>query len=176
MKHLGIYGAARLAAALLLLSPAAAVFAEDFAQAQAEKACVDEDLPTLFNAMAVSDPVMRQYLAKSVTLSDAEGVLSVHFNEYDALPIAMLDYSYVTRRSFEAWQKDAAAPLDYVSVEFNQSQDNRWRLDWAQLSGPPNEGGEASEQPQPTGRAGYLLFFPTQSCWELVQDHLESAG
>lgn len=158
---------------LVGMGPANAQDGDDFARDQAEAACQSGDLPALFNAMALSDAVMRDFLAETVTMSLPDGHKNIPARDYEALPIGMLDYSYVTRASLDAWEKDASAELTYVQMEFNQSNDNRWRADWTELTGPILEGGEDDEQPQPTGRAGYLLFYPTQTCWEMVQDSID---
>lgn len=155
------------------IGPANAQDGDDFARGQAEAACQSSDLPALFNAMALSDAVMRDFLAETVTMSLPDGHKDIPASDYEALPIGMIDYSYVTRASLDAWEKDASAELTYVQVEFNQSNDNRWRADWTELTGPLLEGGEPEEQPQPTGRAGYLLFSPTQTCWEMTQDSVD---
>lgn len=167
-----------LAAMLITLGAVGPAVADSHALAaeQSAAACAARDLPALFNAMAISDVVRQQYLAEKVTVADADGVRPVLRDDYARLPIGQLDFSYVTSASLSAWEADPAAPLTYVQVEFNQSQDDRWRVDWSELSGPLLEGGDADMQPEPVGRSGYLLFFPTATCWELVEDHIDAAS
>lgn len=162
------------ALALLFLTTAPVLAAGDLPREQAEKACSARDLPGLFNAMTLSDAVLREFLAPEVTVSEGDSVTRVAPADYDSLPIRLLDFSYVTRASFGLWEADPEAGLDYVAVEFNQSQDDRWRVDWQQMSGPILEGASDVEQPRPVGASGYLLFYPTPSCWHMVQDHVDT--
>lgn len=150
--------------------------ADGLAAEQSAAACAARDLPALFSAMTLSDSILRSYLAESVVFSDGETTQRIERAAYAGLPIGTLDYTYVTRGALEAWEADPAAPLTYVQVEFNQSQDDRWRVDWTELSGPILEGGDDDMQPVPVGRSGYLLFFPTATCWELVEDHIDAAS
>lgn len=146
---------------------------DGLAHEQAEAACKGEDLPALFSAMAMSEAVTRDYLAETVRIVKPDGKADMASDAYGPLPIAMVDFSYVTRASYDAWDKYPQAALVYVEMTFNQSSDNRWRADWVELSGPMIEGGEAEEQPEATERTGYFLFFPTETCWELVEDHVD---
>lgn len=176
MRKLICAGLAASVLGLGLLPGAALVQEVDMdglAREQAEAACKGEDLPALFSAMAMSEAVTRDYLAETVRIVKPDGRADMAADAYGPLPIAMVDFSYVTRASYDAWDKYPQAALVYVEMTFNQSSDNRWRADWVELSGPMIEGGEAEEQPESTERTGYFLFFPTETCWELVEDHVD---
>lgn len=149
----------------------------------ARSACAARDFPGLFTAMASSAAVRRKYTANSIEVSllDQQGAtLSsslVASNAYDGFPVRQVDYYYKPARPVIAGDQD-----EYLDVEFNQSQDDVFSVDWARVHYDGNsEGGDdlgriigPDGAPLPPGEHprsdGQLLFKPTSDCWQLEAD------
>lgn len=160
-----------IAVTSVLFAPAS--FAKDKAQPtlseqdstfldMASGACVAQDFSGLFEAMARSDAVVRRYSSDKITLAGNGEVREIDHDGYHDFPVALLDYSWVTRASAAAAGQSSNAQIQFLSLEMNQSQENSWRVDYALAD---EEGGS----PVPNGKpSGSLLFEPKGNCWELV--------
>jgi hypothetical protein len=91
--------------------------------------------------------------------------------QYKELPIALIDYSYITSRSAKGNPRN----WENVHIEINEAQDGRVRVDWVRIA-RNRQFDEESISPKvgiPYGPSGYLLFRPTTDCWELTHDVIE---
>ena len=149
----------------------------------AEAACKAVDFGPFFRAFGSSWAVREKYAASSVRVGVEGHSVDVPKRRYldqNDYPVSPMDNDYVTAESATLFGSKAGTTwrdLRYVSVEFNTANDNRRRVDWLpgifdkNLDPPPpglEEGlGALVRQ---TGAGGYLLFYPTKDCWELVSD------
>jgi hypothetical protein len=88
--------------------------------------------------------------------------------QYKELPIALMDYSYITSRSAKGNPRN----WENVRIEINEAQDGRVRVDWV-LIRPNRQFDEESISPEagvPFGPRGYLLFRSTPTCWQVTHD------
>ena len=149
----------------------------------ADRACNAVDFESFFKAYSGSWAVRAKYTAATVThgatgKSRAEPRRS--YLDQNAFPIAPMDYEFVTAESAAAFETKPDASwrdLSYVQLEFNTANDNRRRVDWLpgifqkhQTPPPPELEEGLGELVRATGGGGTLLFFPTETCWELVED------
>lgn len=149
----------------------------------ADGACNAVDFSSFFKAFTGSWAVRAKYTAATVTHGMTGQSRSLPRRDYLALndfPIAPMDYDYVTAASAAAFEGKPDASwrdLSYVQLEFNTANDNRRRVDWLpgifqkhQTPPPPELEEGLGELVRATGGGGTLLFFPTETCWELVED------
>ncbi|MBU0825894.1 MAG: hypothetical protein KKA44_05440 [Alphaproteobacteria bacterium] len=149
----------------------------------AEGGCNAVDFPSFFKAFSGSWAVREKYTAAMVT-QGMTGKSSAQprgaYLDRNDFPIAPMDYEFVTAASAAAFENKPDASwrdLSYVRLEFNTANDNRRRVDWLpgifqkhQTPPPPELEEGLGELVRATGGGGTLLFFPTETCWELVED------
>ncbi len=149
----------------------------------ADGACNAVDFASFFKAYSGSWAVREKYTAATVTYGMTGKSRAKPRRQYldqNDFPIAPMDYEFVTAESAARFESKPGASwrdLSYVRLEFNTANDNRRRVDWLpgifqkHLTPPPPELEEGlGELVQETGGGGTLLFFPTATCWELVED------
>lgn len=149
----------------------------------ADGACSAVDFPSFFKAFSGSWAVRAKYTAATVEQGVTGQSRSEPRRDYlgrDAFPVAPMDYEFVTAASaaaFEAKPDASWRDLSYVRLEFNTANDNRRRVDWLpgifqkhQTPPPPELEEGLGELVRATGGGGTLLFYPTETCWELVGD------
>lgn len=148
----------------------------------AEAACRQNDFRGFFTAFTGSWAVRDRYTADQVSFGQTGQSRRISRQTYandDRYPVATMDYFYVTSESAAQFDRNGgdAKSLRYVQVEINQAGDGRNRVDWLpgifekDLTPPPRELGDGlGDLVQETGSGGYLLFYPTATCWELVDD------
>mgnify|MGYP003430849543 CR=1 FL=1 len=140
---------------------------------QAEAACKNYEFNSFFEAFLRSDKVRAKYSAGQVA-KVRDGVSeTVAGSAYRDFPLGMLEYSWVTADSVRKNEAGLPPPYEYVELEINVAGDRRARVDWVRMgykNGSPDEGGEEDDRTGAYGKPGYLLFYPTDACWELVQD------
>jgi hypothetical protein len=141
----------------------------------ATTACAAGDFPRFFEAFAKSAEVREEYTAANVTMTTGKIKRTIRGSDYRAFPIGMIDNSWVSSLSAMRLAEGIDKPFEYMSVKFNTSSNNRVRIDYTQVTyalGSPSEGGDDVETPNkatPVGKPGYVIFYPTKDCWELVQ-------
>ena len=149
----------------------------------ADGACNAVDFESFFKAYSGSWAVRAKYTAASVTHGMTGKSVAQPRRSYldrDDFPIAPMDYDFVTAESAAAFESKPDASwrdLSYVQLEFNTANDNRRRVDWLpgifqkhQTPPPPELEEGLGELVRATSGGGTLLFFPTETCWELVED------
>ncbi len=149
----------------------------------ADGACNAVDFASFFKAYSGSWAVREKYSAATVNYGMTGKSRAVPRSEYlgrDDFPVAPMDYDFVTAESAAAFESKPGASwrdLSYVALEFNTANDNRRRVDWQpgifqkhQTPPPPELEEGLGEMVRATGGGGTLLFFPTETCWELVED------
>ena len=131
-------------------------------------ACSSRDARAFIQAIVFSPAVARRFMAPTLDVIEPGGKRRVTRQAYAGLPIAMMDYSWVTAESALSVQANGPGPMTSVKVEINQSSDNRIAVEWTpvQYEGGDGEGGEA----RPIGPGGTLLFYPEGDCWNLIED------
>jgi len=149
----------------------------------ADRACNAVDFESFFKAYSGSWAVRAKYTAATVThgpTGKSRAEPRAAYLDQNAFPIAPMDYDFVTAESAAAFETRPDASwrdLSYVQLEFNTANDNRRRVDWLpgifqkhQTPPPPELEEGLGELVRATGGGGTLLFFPTEACWELVED------
>ncbi len=148
----------------------------------AEAACRQNDFKGFFKAFTGSWAVRERYTADQVSFGQTGQSRRLSRQTYadeDRYPVATMDYFYVTSESAAQFDRNGGDPksLRYVQIEINQAGDGRNRVDWLpgifekDLTPPPRDLGDGlGDLVQETGSGGYLLFRPTATCWELVDD------
>ncbi|MBW8297199.1 hypothetical protein [Sphingopyxis sp.] len=149
----------------------------------ADGACNAVDFPSFFKAFSGSWAVRTKYTAATVTHGMNGKSRAAPRREYldrNDFPIEPMDSEFVTAASaaaFETKPDVSWRDLSYVQLEFNTANDNRRRVDWLpgifekhQTPPPPGLEEGLGELVRATGGGGTLLFFPTATCWELVED------
>lgn len=133
---------------------------------QAERACKSDDFKSFLEAALRSKPVRLAYFTSPITT--ATGMQPVVRYSF---PIQILDYNYVTSETAGI----ASGEREYVQLEFNQAQDERYRVDWVRIDFGKNgnDEGETPEDDKTYGPHGFLIFKPTTDCWTLVEDGVE---
>lgn len=146
--------------------PAALTETDRIMLEQAERACKSDDFKSFLEAALRSKPVRLAYFTSPIaTATGMQSVVRYRF------PIQILDYNYVTSDSAEK----ASGEREYVQLEFNQAQDERYRVDWVRIDFGKNgnDEGETPEDDKTYGPHGFLIFKPTTDCWTLVEDGVE---
>lgn len=149
----------------------------------ADGACNAIDFASFFKAYSGSWAVREKYTAATVTygmVGKSRAKPRRQYLDQNDFPIAPMDYEFVTAESaaqFESKPNASWRDLSYVRLEFNTANDNRRRVDWLpgifqkhQTPPPPELEEGLGELVRATGGGGTLLFFPTETCWELVED------
>jgi hypothetical protein len=142
----------------------------------AKTACAASDFKQFFEAYARSAEVRAEYTADTVSVARNGQKSQIAGNEYRAFPIGMIDHSWVSSLSAMRLAEGIDKPFEYMDLEFNTASDNRVRVDYSRVDyalGSPSEGGDEVEAPNAktrVGTPGYVIFYPTKDCWELVQD------
>lgn len=149
----------------------------------ADGACNAVDFESFFKAFSGSWAVREKYTAATVTYGmtgESAAQPRRSYLDRNEFPIAPMDYEFVTAASAAAFESKPDASwrdLSYVQLEFNTANDNRRRVDWLpgifqkhQTPPPPELEEGLGELVRATGGGGTLLFFPTETCWELVED------
>jgi len=148
----------------------------------ARTACANQDFKTLFSAMAVSKAVRQKYSAPTIEVSvfDGKGNVStrkVARTAYDDFPVRQVDYYYKPAKPKMAGDED-----EYLDLQFNESQNEVFSVEWARVHyDGKSEGGDdlgniigPDGKPLPPGTHpdadGQLLFEPTRDCWQLQSD------
>lgn len=142
----------------------------------AEAACRQNDFSGFVAAYARSPIVRARHTAANIQHGQSGASKPVTRDRYLAgnlFPITMIDTYWITsesRRAFDAADGDAQL-LVIAQLETNMASDRRARVDW--VSGrmdydPQIDEGEGTFVQ--TGPGGYLLFYSTKDCWELVED------
>ncbi len=130
---------------------------------QAERSCKSGEVKSFLEAALRSKPVRLRYFIKPV--KTAMGIRSV---ESYSFPFQIMDYNYVTAESVEK----APGDREYVQLDINQAQDERFRVDWIRIDFGKNgnDEGETPDDDKTYGPQGFLIFAPTAKCWTLVED------
>lgn len=149
----------------------------------ADGACEAVDFASFFRAFGGSWAVREKYTAATVTFGMTGKSTAQPRRAYldrNDYPISPMDNAYATAASVRLFDSKADASwrdLSYVELEFNTANDNRRRVDWLpgmfqkhQTPPPPELEEGLGELVRATGGGGTLLFFPTETCWELVED------
>lgn len=148
----------------------------------AEGGCRTDDFGSFLRAYGGSWAVREKYTAATVqfgTRGRSRAMPRQQYLDQNNFPITPIDYFWGTADSYRNFEANGDDPskLVYVQVEFNTAADNRRSVEWIpgifqkDLNPPPPELQEGlGELVQQTGAGGQLLFYPTDTCWELVQD------
>lgn len=133
---------------------------------QAKTACKNADFKQFFEAVLRAQPVRERYFPAPIQTASRKVAVS----EY-RFPIQIMDYSYIVAGSEQRGPNN----WEYVKLEFNQAQDERYRVDWVRVDFGPNgdDEGATPEDDREYGPRGYLLFYPTKECWTLVEEGVE---
>lgn len=170
---------AAFVAAALFVAPAAAqdvgqalTDAEVDAQslAAAANACQGGRFNEFWGSFVQSGAVRARYTAEQVRFGDVGRSRTMARTDYAAsrsFPVALWDYAWVAANSTN---REAQLGPDFLDLSINQSSSNRVRVDWVRRTGGNFEGLDTPESYTTFGQPGYLLFMPTESCWELVED------
>jgi len=149
----------------------------------ADGACNAVDFPSFFRAFSGSWAVRDKYTAATVTHGMTGKSTAQPRRQYldqNDFPVSPMDFEFATAESVKIFDSKSDASwrdLSYVQLEFNTANDNRRRVDWLpgifqkhQTPPPPELEEGLGELVRATGGGGTLLFFPTETCWELVED------
>lgn len=133
---------------------------------QAEAACKASDFTAFFEAMLRSRAARLRYF--EARIRTPEGLTDV--GDY-RFPIELIDQSFIIAGS----AANGPDNWEYVKLEFNQAQDERYRVDWVRVDLGPNgdDEGATPEDDREYGKRGYLLFRPTTACWTLAEEGYE---
>jgi hypothetical protein len=138
---------------------------------QAEKACRNSEFRSFFEATLRSKPVRERYFTTPIKTEQGER-LADSYN----FPFQIVDTYYVTTNTASRTPKD----WEHAVLDINQASDNRVRVDWVRIDYGPggndegaDDGGAQLADDKEYGPRGYLLFYPTHDCWELVKDGVE---
>lgn len=163
----------KLFAALLAIAGAPALAGEDPAIAQmfldeAAEACRTNDVDAFFEAFLQSEAVRKAHTARDLTVvtnaASGREARTVAGESYADFPLAIFDYYYTTAEGVDE------NGYTHVLIEKNQSADNRLRIDWVRVSyDGQGEGDDPGNIVDSGAEPGVLLFYPTPTCWELVQ-------
>ena len=148
----------------------------------AQGACRSGDFNGFFLAFAGSWAVRDKYMAGKVNFGQEGRSRAMPRQQYldqNNFPVSPIDFYWATADSYRNFEANGDDPdkLVYVQLEFNTASDNRRRVDWtpgifeAHVDTTGKEFGDGlGELVEQTGPGGYLLFYPTDDCWELVED------
>lgn len=150
----------------------------------AASGCRTGDFKQFFQAFTRSDVVRERYTAKTVEFGTEGSAYQMPVRRYiddGHYPLGIIDYSWMTRESAMLYEMDDVPPpvekVRYVQLIFETASDNRQRVEWLPGVFEKNLGRNLEdlgdgigELIEPRGPGGYLLFYPTKDCWELVSD------
>jgi len=150
----------------------------------AANACRTGDFKQFFQAFTRSEAVRERYTAKTVEFGTEGSAYQMPVRRYlddHHYPLGIIDYSWMTRESAMLYEMDDVPPpiekVRYVQLIFETASDNRQRVEWLPGVFEKNLGrnledlGDGTgDLVEPSGPGGYLLFYPTKDCWELVSD------
>ncbi len=159
---------------LLMAAPVAAETAETedpsltaFARELITDACSRQDAQQFFEAITQSAVIRAEYSAPQINIvayvgSEAAVEQAAPPVDY---PLTMVDYEYLA--DYDADTGNGTP----VKIEVNQSQSNQIRVDWTRVvtDGVPTDGDARGTPIGDIGIPGYLLFEPTDTCWQLVE-------
>lgn len=140
----------------------------------ATTACEQTDFKGFFVAYAGSPEVRARYTAASVRTGTRGSSVATPRAQYlarDQFPVGMIDTYWVTGESYRAFLADDTRPevLVNADLQINVAGDRRAIVEW--LPGRMDYANSEGEGDFiPTGTGGYTLFYPTDACWELVED------
>ncbi len=146
--------------------------------------CRTGDFKQFFQAFTRSEVVRERYTAKTVEFGVEGSAYQMPAQRYLGdrhYPLGIIDYFWMTRESAMLYDMDDAPPpvekVRYVQLTFETASDNRQRVEWLPGVFEKNLGRNLEDLGdgigdliEPSGPGGYLLFFPTKDCWELVSD------
>lgn len=146
--------------------------------------CRTGDFKQFFQAFTRSEVVRERYTAKTVefgTEGSAYKMPALRYLGDRHYPLGIIDYFWMTRESAMLYDRDGAPPpvekVRYVQLTFDTASDNRQRVEWLPGVFEKNLhlnledlGDGIGKLIEPSGPGGYLLFYPTKDCWELVSD------
>lgn len=134
---------------------------------EAAKTCKNSEFKSFFVAFVRSAAVRDLYTADPITLSTKGKVRQSPRARYFDFPIGMTDYTFISKNS-----EDAEPNVEYVRLTFDQSQGDKHRIDWVRVryAGIGNDADGEAEIAGTYGLPGYLIFEPTATCWQLVED------
>jgi hypothetical protein len=149
----------------------------------AENDCKFNEFAGFFRAFSRSWAVRERYTAVNVQFGSAGASRRMPMRQYldqNNFPIAPMDNGYVTAESAMKFDLDGDnadwRSLVFVELSFETASDNRQRVDWVagtferNLDPPPAYLEEGLGKLLKAKSRGYLLFEPTDKCWELTQD------
>lgn len=150
----------------------------------AANACRTGDFRQFFQAFTRSEAVRERHTAKTVEFGTEGSTYRMPVRRYlddHHYPLGIIDYAWMTRESAMLYEMDDVPPpvekVRYVQLIFETASDNRQRVEWLPGVFEKNLGRNLEdlgdgigELVEPSGPGGYLLFFPTRDCWELVSD------
>lgn len=133
---------------------------------EAAKACKNREFTSLFAAFVRSAAVRDLYTADPITLSTKGEVRRLPRARYFDFPIAMQDYRFISKNS------EGGPNVEYLRLTFDQSQGDKHRIDWVRVryGGIGNDAEGEAEIIGTYGLPGYLIFEPTDTCWQLTED------
>ena len=136
---------------------------------EAATACKNSEFKSFFVAFVRSAAVRDLYTADPITLSTNGKVKRSPRTGYFDFPIGMTDHAFISRNS-GATEKEQS----YVRLSFDQSQGDKYRIDWVRVryAGIGNDADGEAEIIGTHGLPGYLIFEPTPTCWQLVEDSI----
>lgn len=146
--------------------------------------CRSGDFKQFFQAFTRSEVVRERYTAQTVEFGVEGSAYKMPARRYLGdrhYPLGIIDYYWMTRESAMLYDMDDAPPPEdkvrYVQLTFDTASDNRQRVEWLPGVFEKNLGRNLDEigdgigdLVEPSGPGGYLLFYPTKDCWELVSD------
>ena len=146
--------------------------------------CRAGNFKQFFQAFTRSEVVRARYTTKKVEFGVEGSAYQMPARRYlddRHFPLGIIDYYWMTRESAMLYDMDDAPPpvekVRYVELTFDTSSDNRQRVEWRPGvfeknlgRNLENLGDGIGKLIEPSGPGGYLLFYPTADCWELVRD------
>lgn len=145
----------------------------------ATAACAQTDFNGFFAAYARSAEVQARYTASSVrtgTRGASAATPRAQYLSRNAFPVGMIDTYWVTGESKRQFLADDTRPevLVNADLQINVAGDRRAIVEWqpGRMDIQPGDEGEGTFVA--TGPGGYTLFYPTETCWELVEDIRET--
>jgi hypothetical protein len=161
---------ALLSAALCASFAAQAQTDEEWAArdlASAALACQERDVQAFFDTFLQSECVRQKYTADELSVVTARPAgtetTRIPGKDYRDFPLAIFDYYYTTAQGIDE------NGYTHVLIEKNLSSDSRLRVDWVRVSyDGQGEGDDPGNIVEKGAEPGYLLFYPTDDCWELV--------
>jgi hypothetical protein len=135
---------------------------------EAEEACKTQDVDSFVTAFIESDAVRKAYTRDSLDIATnsaaGRSVTTIDGKSYADFPLAIFDYYYTTAQGIDE------NGYTHVLIEKAQSADNRLRVDWVRVTydGKSEGGDDPGAIVEKGADPGYLLFNPTDQCWELV--------